>query len=114
MKMFSTIDHVFGAYSVRVHRLFVKMCKKPDISSVIPNLYVGGNGDIERLYKEGIDAILDLRKEKIDDQDMISKYSINFLHVPIQDREFTSKKQISQTLIWIQGNLDNKKCICSL
>lgn len=108
-KMFGIIDHVIGAYTVRIHRFLVNISKKPDMNFVIPNLYVGGNGSIDRLSKEGIDAILDLRNEKIDDQEMISKYLINFLHLPIQDREIPSKKQISQALNWIQENLDNKK-----
>jgi len=109
--MFNTIDHVMGAGEVRIHRFLMTILKKPDISYVMPNLFVGGSNEIENLSKVGINAIIDLRKEKIDDQKKILDYSITFLHMPIQDRESPSKEQITNALDWIKKNLDSKKKI---
>jgi len=109
MKIFGTIDHVIGAGEVRIHRYLMNILKKPDISFVIPNLFVGGSNKIENLAEVGIDAILDLRKEKMDDQNKILNHSMIFSHIPIQDRESPSKEQITQALDWIKNNLDNGK-----
>ncbi len=107
--MFGPSDHIGGAFTVRLRRLFLNLRKKPDLSFINPDLAVGGFCSVEGLWKYGINAILDLREEARDDDQILKKHSINYLRIGLPDRGIPSNGDVQHALEWIKSNLENNK-----
>ena len=105
--MFSKIDHVIGAILVRLRRRQLKSLRKPDLSLIIPNLYIGGSTEINLLSQNNISSILDLRKENKDNHNELKKFSIDYLQIKIPDRDIPNNDQINSAISWINSNLKN-------
>lgn len=107
--MFSKIDHVIGAILVRLRRRQLKSLRKPDLSLIIPNLYIGGSTEINLLSQNNISSILDLRKENKDNHNELKKFSIDYLQIKIPDRDIPNNDQINSAISWINSNLKNNR-----
>jgi protein-tyrosine phosphatase len=107
--MLNFFDHVYGALSVRIHRYLKKLRNSADISLINSNLFVGGTSDVENIAKEGIQSIVDLRKESCDDKHMIKKYSINYLQIMIADRDVPSIEETQNVVNWIETQIIEKR-----
>jgi len=108
--MFGKIDHVSGAVLVRIRRLLLKAKNNPDISFLNPNLGVGGACNVEGIANYGINSILDLREESMDNPEQIKKFGINYLRIQISDRGIPSIQETMMAVEWIKSKLsDNDK-----
>jgi len=109
--MFTFWDHLSGAITVRFHRFFLNLKKKPDATFIEPNLFVGGSCKISRLKKIGIQAILDLRNEDQNDKIEIKKHLINYLRLPIPNRGIPSLEDSIMATKWLQTQIENNKIV---
>lgn len=109
--MFGIIDHVSGAWQVRIRRTFFLILKKPDASYINKNMAVGGHCSIKSLVKNNFECILDMRQESQDDDNEIKKYSINYLSVPVKDRINPNPSQVKEVIKWIDENMSKNKKI---
>ena len=80
----------------------------PDISWITPDLSVSGTlrpGHIIHLANIGIGAIVDMRTEGKDDEPLLSQHGIDFLHLPVRDRQAPSQAQLLQGTGWVLTQL---------
>lgn len=104
--LFNNFDHLYGAYRVRIQRIYCKIRKKPDISTITNFISIGGSTTIEGLSKKGISAIVDLRNEDMDDPIQLEKYSIDYLRVGLMDRGIPTKTQTKEIMNWIHEKIN--------
>jgi protein-tyrosine phosphatase len=109
LEAFNKYDHITGAINVRLHRFFLHLVGKSDVSFIQPNLFVGGANKISTLSKEGFNAILDLRDDKEDDPHELEKHSIDYLRIKIPDRNVPSVGEAYKAISWIKSNLEKGK-----
>ncbi|MFQ5970360.1 MAG: dual specificity protein phosphatase family protein [Nitrososphaerales archaeon] len=95
--------------TVRLRRIFLNASGKPDTSFINPNLAIGGVCSVERLWRDGIRAILDLREEAEDSQEDLQKYSMIYIRIGLPDRGTPTFEDASNALNWIRSNLDKNK-----
>lgn len=107
--MFNIVDHVSGAGLVRIKRKIFSMIGKPDASCINDLMYVGGVCDVGILAKQGFSSILDMREENQIDSEEISKHSINYLNIPVTDRQIPTLAQVNQAITWLENNLQHDK-----
>jgi len=113
--MFGVFDHAFGALSVRVNRLVLKIKNEADISFIDENLAFGGSSSIESLAKNEIQSILDLRYENFDKSEELKNHSMNYLRIKVRDGNVPSLNDTKKAISWIKSEIQNgKKSFCSL
>jgi protein-tyrosine phosphatase len=73
-------------------------------------LAIGGRWPIaaveELAWGERIRAIVDLRIEECDDQALLRRYEIEFLHLPTPDGSAISSEMLDQGVGWVRERLD--------
>jgi protein-tyrosine phosphatase len=60
----------------------------------------------ELARREGIRAIVDLRAEDRDDEALLRRYGIDFLHLPTLDTAAISTQMLDQGVRWVRERLD--------
>src|SRR5215475_14945877 len=77
---------------------------------VDPRLAVGGSfpmDAVEQLAKrEGIGAIVDLRVEWCDDEAMLRRHGLEFLHLPTEDCCAIAPRMIDDGVEWVRSRLE--------
>jgi len=77
---------------------------------ITDQLAVGGSfpaQDIERLAREhGIGAVVDARGEAVDDEAIMARHGIAFLHLPTDDHFALSDADLARGVEWVSGQLD--------
>ena len=109
--MFGILDHLTGAALVRIKRNLNKLNNKPDVSFLYDNLAIGGQCKIRLLAENGFCSILDLREEDEDDKTQLNHYKINYLRIPIKDRNTPTTSQTELAINWIKQNTSNHEKI---
>ena len=104
--LFNNFDHIYGACAVRIHRIYCKIRRIPDISIITDFISIGGSTTIEGLSKNGVSAIVDLRIEDDDDPIQIEKYSIDYLKIGIVDKGIPSEIQAKEVTNWIHKKIN--------
>ena len=107
--MFSTIDHLTGAVGVRLQRVALTLLGKPDLTFLDQNLAIGGHCNIKKLWKNNIQAILDLREENQDSPQELEKYSMQYLRLPISDSSTPTLENALNAIQWIKSRLDDNR-----
>ena len=78
---------------------------------IAPDLAVGGSFPataIERLAAEhGIVAVVDARAEAVDDEALMARHGIAFLHLPTDDNFALSDAHLAQGVAWVSAHLDD-------
>jgi protein-tyrosine phosphatase len=62
--------------------------------------------DIPRLKEEGINAIIDIRSESSDNEELIKKYGMDYLRVKVDDTFTPSFSQLKDVMDFVQPLLD--------
>ena len=76
----------------------------PDLSWITPGLSISGTlhpRHFERLFQLGIGAIVDLREEGKDDEELLGRYGIRLLHLPVRDHWPPSQAQLVTGTRWL-------------
>ena len=106
--MFSIWNHLIGAITVRIHRLFLNIVHKPDLVLIYPNLFFGGFSSLVTLKNFGINSIVDLTETQ-ENKNNSNNFSIEYFGLPIPDRGVPSIDEVFVTVRWIKNELDNNK-----
>ena len=64
---------------------------------------------IEELARIGIGAVVDLREEGMDDEQLMAQHDIRFLHLPVRDRWPPSQSQMLEGADWILGQMEEQR-----
>lgn len=110
-QMFTKFEHVYNAITVRLRRKLLKMEKKPDISQITNQIFVGGVSEIKLLFDAGIDSVLDLRMESSDDEKELEKYSMKYLRIRVSNRKIPNIIEAKKALKWINDVIKNRGII---
>lgn len=80
-----------------------------DLDWVWPGLAVGGRFDLERCpelaQRLGIRAVVDLREEARDDPRLLSRYGMDFLHLPTADQCPPPRERLEEAVRWVEVHL---------
>ena len=83
----------------------------PDFHWLTGNLAVGGCFPMDRASdlasEHGIGAIVDLRKERCDDEQLLRSHGIDFLHLPTPDLEPASSDMLEQGVRFAREQMDD-------
>ena len=93
-------------------RLLIRLFRKlvpdgrhlPDLSWITPELSISGTlhpRHFESLLQTGIGAIVDLREEGKDDEELLGCYGIRLLHLPVPDHWPPSQAQLVAGTQWV-------------
>ena len=83
-----------------------------DVSWINEQIAVGSvftDEDIPRLKNKGIDAIVDVRSEDSDNEELIKKSGMQFLHIAVDDRYCPTFEQLKEIFDFIEPILDGGK-----
>lgn len=89
-------------------RLGIPLPDRLNMSWITPLLAVGGRvlpGDIPRLAKVGVGAVVDTRSEHKDDAAALAARDIAFLYLPTQDTTPLSHEQLVRGVAWVNEQL---------
>jgi hypothetical protein len=82
----------------------------PDLDWLTPQLAIGGHfgeGHVERLALDhGVSAVVDLRAECCDDEIVLRRHGITFLHLPTCDLAAISPPMLRDGVAFVGGVLD--------
>lgn len=95
---------------IRAFRFVISLVKPPaDVSWITPSLAVGGTllpRQFKGLAQMGIQAVVDLREEGRDDEELLAQHGIRLLHLPVRDTWPPSQDQLLQGTDWVLGQLE--------
>lgn len=84
--------------------------KKPNFSFIEKNVALGSRPVNYELYKKySISAILNLRGEKDDDRNLIEKYKVDYLRIPVKDSFYPSFEDTKKAIEWIDKKVKEDK-----
>ncbi len=87
----------------------------PDLSWITPGLSISGtlhSRHFERLFQLGIGAIVDLREEGKDDEELLGCYGTRLLHLPVRDHWPPSQAQLVAGTQWVANQrADGRKAL---
>ena len=92
--------------------LFHRGGRLPDLDWITTNLCVSGALNpwhIEELARIGIGAVVDLREEGKDDEELMAQHDIRFLHLPVRDRWPPSQSQMTQGADWVLTQMEQQR-----
>jgi len=69
------------------------------------------NIELEQLKDVGIDAIVDVRSEETDNEDLLKDLDIDFLHINADDRYCPTRKQLNSIFQFVNPLLEKNKKI---
>jgi protein-tyrosine phosphatase len=61
------------------------------------------------LARNGINSVLDVRKEARDDEELLARHGLRLCHVPMTDRAPPTQKQLKQAVDWVMAELANDR-----
>ena len=97
------------------HSLSLKSRSAPDLSWITSTLSISGtlqSRHFRRLKQLQIGAIVDLREEAKDDEDLLSTFGIRLLHLPVLDHLPPSQAQLAQGTQWVSKQVaDGRKVL---
>jgi protein-tyrosine phosphatase len=76
--------------------------------------YLGGAlmfDDVERLQRQGVEAVVNLCAERPDDEQRLTKADMVYLWLPVLDMCAPSIEQIKQGMEWIQCQLEHNRVV---
>lgn len=83
---------------------------QPNLSWITPHLAVGGSFAAERakaLAREhGVRAVVDLRAESRDDEALLVRHGLTFLHLPTEDHGAVSQEMLAEGVAFANRHLD--------
>jgi hypothetical protein len=85
---------------------------KLNFSWITDNLAVGGafrRGDIPRMRRMGVDAIVDCRLEDRDDEEALRRHGIELLHLPAPDTHEISQEALDFGVDWARERMSQGK-----
>ncbi len=95
---------------IRAFRFVISLVKPPpDVSWINSSLAVGGSlvpRQFAGLAQMGIQAVVDLREEGRDDEELLAQHGIRLLHLPVRDHWPPSQDQLLQGTDWVLGQLE--------
>jgi len=92
-------------------RIGIPLPDRLNLSWITPSLAVGGRirkGDIVRLRKIGVGAVVDTRAEHKDDEAALAAQGIKLLYLPTPDTYPLTLEQLREGSTWINQQVDDK------
>jgi protein-tyrosine phosphatase len=95
-----------------VTRHLGREAREPNLSWLTPQLAVGGSFPPERAEylatALNIRAVVDLRVEACDDEGVLKRHGITFLHLPTEDHCAVSQPMLRDGVAFTNGHLDRR------
>jgi len=83
---------------------------QPNLSWITPHLAVGGSFPAERAEElaraHGVRAVIDLRAESRDDESLLLRHGLSFLHLPTDDHLAVSPPMLAEGVAFANRHLD--------
>ena len=84
-------------------------------TEIRPKLWLGGaptyQRDYDFLFANGIDAVLDIRAERRDNEELYRKKGVRYMHMSVLDLFVPSSEQIEQAVNWTDEQLKDGRTV---
>lgn len=83
---------------------------QPNLSWITPDLAVGGRFPVEQAEHLAraleLRAVVDLRAEECDDEEVLARHGLTLLHLPTLDLCAVSRPMLDEGVAWVNRHLD--------
>lgn len=93
-----------GPVRARPYRFSCLLKGEPDLSFIVPGLYVGGSSKIERLAKIGIQVVADLRMEESVKEEA-TQYDMEYLKFNVPNDDAMAVEKLDELVRWIRARV---------